>query len=61
MNEYMIVCAEAYQHKVVAPNSALAIKAWLNEQGYDSIHAAATENYCEPEQIKAILIGISYE
>ncbi len=54
---YMIACADAYQHKVIAPSPEWAIKIWLDQQGYDSLEEAAKENYCLADEIKAILMG----
>lgn len=59
-NEYLIVCGEAYQHRVRAFSATEALHLWLDNQGYETIEAAARENYCGPEDIKAILVGTEY-
>ncbi len=54
MPRYMIYCKDAAQHVVEAANEADAIQVWLDGPGaYDSIEHAASENYCEPDEITA--------
>lgn len=59
MNLYIIACGDAYIQSVAADNSENAIAAWMDDQGYDSLLHAATENFCDLHEIKAILVGVA--
>lgn len=51
---YRIYCGDAEQHRVDAASEAQAISKWLDLMSYDFIEQAAVENFCKPQQIRAM-------